>query len=248
MLNREKLSSLLPDTEVVVFDITDSTNTQANLLARSHGGNILVAANAQTNGKGRQGKSFYSPAQSGVYFSVVLRPNGELGDVVSITSAAAVAVSETIEEMTDLNPQIKWVNDIYIGGKKVCGILAQSIIESGKICGVVVGIGVNVSTSVFPDGLGTTAGSLNTDIDKNAFVARVAEKLFTFSRNTSDKTYLDYYRKKSCVIGRKIKFFISNTEHHGEAVGIDDNANLLVRENGEIVRLTGGEITLRLDE
>lgn len=248
MLNREKLSSLLPDTEVVVFDITDSTNTQANLLARSHGGNILVAANAQTNGKGRQGKSFYSPAQSGVYFSVVLRPNGELGDVVSITSAAAVAVSETIEEMTDLNPQIKWVNDIYVGGKKVCGILAQSVIEGGKICGIVVGIGVNVTTSVFPDGLGTTAGSLNTDIDKNAFVARVAEKLFTFSRNTSDKTYLDYYRKKSCVIGRKIKFFISNTEHHGEAVGIDDNANLLVRENGEIVRLTGGEITLRLDE
>lgn len=248
MLNREKLSSLLPNTEVVVFDITDSTNTQAALLARSHGGNILVAANAQTNGKGRQGKSFYSPAQSGIYFSVVLRPNGELSDVVSITSAAAVAVSETIEEMTDLNPQIKWVNDIYVDGKKVCGILAQSVIEGGKIRGIVVGIGVNVSTSVFPDELGKTAGSLNTDIDKNVFVARVAEKLFTFSRNTSDKTYLDYYRKKSCVIGRKIKFFISNTEHHGEAVGIDDNANLLVRENGKIVRLTGGEITLRLDE
>ena len=248
MLNREKLSSLLPDTEVTVFDITDSTNTQARLLARSHGGNILVAANAQTNGRGRQGKSFYSPAESGVYFSVVLHPDGELADIVSITSAAAVAVSEAIEEMTELNPQIKWVNDIYVGGKKVCGILAQSVVENGEICGIVVGIGVNISTSVFPDGLGATAGSLNTDIDKNVFVAKVAEKLFAFSRNTSDRTYLEYYRKKSCVIGRKIKFFISNTEHHGEAVGIDGNANLLVRENGEIVKLTGGEITLRLDE
>lgn len=248
MLNQEKLSALLPDTEVTVFNITDSTNTQAALLARSHGGNILVAANAQTNGKGRQGKSFYSPAESGVYFSVVLRPNGELADVVSITSAAAVAVSEAIEEMTELKPQIKWVNDIYIDGKKVCGILAQSIIENGKLCGIVVGIGVNISTTVFPDGLGETAGSLNTDIDKNIFVAKVSKKLFEFSRNTTDKAYLEYYRKKSCVIGRKIRFYISNTEHRGEAVGIDDNANLLVCENGKIIRLTGGEITLRLDE
>lgn len=245
MLNEKIISSMLPGAAVVAYRVTDSTNTRAIELAKSIDGNILVAAEEQTNGKGRQGKSFYSPAESGVYFSIVIHPQGTLNDVVFVTSAASVAVAKTIEEMTDIDPQIKWVNDIYVGGKKVCGILVQSIVKSGRVDGLCVGIGVNISTTDFPDEFSSRAGALGREIDRNIFVAKVAEKLIAFADNIDDRTYLDYYRKKSCVIGREIKYYKNNVEHFAKAVGIDDDAKLIVEENGETKKLSSGEITVR---
>lgn len=247
MLNKEKISSILPDTTVVTYSVTDSTNTRAIALSDTVVGNILVAAEGQTKGKGRQGKSFYSPAASGIYFSLIVHPEGDLSDVVAITSATAVAVAETIEEMTGLDPKIKWVNDIYVSGRKVCGILVQSIIKNGRINGLCIGIGVNISTAEFPDDIASRAGSLGVEIDREIFVARVAKKLIDFSKNVGDKFYLDYYRKKSCVIGKEIKFYENNVEHFAKAIGIDDNANLIVNESGEIKKLSSGEITVRLN-
>ncbi len=245
MLDKKVISSMLPGAAVVVYDITDSTNTRAIELAKSVKGNILVTAEGQTSGKGRQGKSFYSPAGSGVYFSIVIRPDGRLSDVVFVTSAVAVAVAKTIEEMTDLDPKIKWVNDIYVNGKKVCGILVQSIVVNGKVDGLCIGIGVNISTADFPDTVGSRAGSLGEEIDRNVFVAKVTKKMIAFSADIEDRTYLDYYRKKSCVIGREIKYYENNVEHFAKAIAIDDNANLIVSENGETKKLSSGEITVR---
>lgn len=238
---------MLPNTTVVTYDVTDSTNTRAIALAETVDGNILVAAEEQTGGKGRQGKSFYSPAASGIYFSLIIRPEGKLDDIVSVTSSAAVAVAKTIEEMTGLDPKIKWVNDIYLNGKKVCGILVQSIVKSGEIKGLCIGIGVNISTEKFPDDIGQRAGSLGVEIDRNIFVAKVSQRLISFSENVGDKAYLDYYRRKSCVIGKKIKFYENNVEHFAKAVGIDDNAWLIVDENGEKKALSSGEITIRFN-
>ncbi|HAX83034.1 MAG TPA: biotin--[acetyl-CoA-carboxylase] ligase [Ruminococcaceae bacterium] len=245
MLDKKVISSMLPGTAIVVYDITDSTNTRAIELAKSVKGNILVAAEGQTSGKGRQGKSFYSPAGSGVYFSIVIRPDGRLSDVVFVTSAVAVAVAKTIEEMTDLDPKIKWVNDIYVNDKKVCGILVQSIVANGKVDGLCIGIGVNISTADFPDTVGSRAGSLGEEIDRNVFVAKVTKKMIAFSADIEDRTYLDYYRKKSCVIGREIKYYENNVEHFAKVIAIDDNANLIVSENGETKKLSSGEITVR---
>lgn len=245
MLNQETISSMLPNATVVTYDVTDSTNTRAIKLAETVEGNILVAAEEQTNGKGRQGKSFYSPAKSGVYFSIIIRPKGNLNDVVYVTSAVAVAVAKTIEEMTDLDPKIKWVNDIYVSGKKVCGILVQSIVKNGKVDGLCIGIGVNISTTDFPDDIGTRAGSLGEEIDRNTFVAKVTEKMIAFADDIDDRTYLDYYRKKSCVIGKEIKYYENNIEHFAKAIEIDDNANLIVSENGKTKNLSSGEITVR---
>ena len=148
--------------------------------------------------------------------------------------------------MTGLEPKIKWVNDIYIDGKKVCGILVQSVIQGGKVRGVCIGIGVNISTEDFPEELCGRAGSLGKEIDRNIFVARVCEKLIQFGANISDRSYLDYYRKNSCVIGKDIKYYENNIEHFARAIGIDDNANLIVNEDGEIKNLSSGEITVRL--
>lgn len=247
MLNKEKISELLPNTTVVTYETTDSTNTRAIELAKTVCGNILVVSEEQTNGKGRQGKKFYSPAKSGIYFSVVIHPEGRLTDVVSVTSATSVAVAKTIEEMTDLSPEIKWVNDIYIKHKKICGILVQSIVRNGTIDGLCIGIGVNISTTEFPEEFRSRAGSLGEEIDRDLFVAKVTQKLIAFSENVSDKSYLEYYKKKSCVIGKKIKYFENNIEHFADAIGIDDNANLIVNENGKIKKLSSGEITVRFN-
>ena len=245
MLSKDIISSMLPDTLVEVYKVTDSTNTRAIKLSEGTEKTVLAVSEEQTQGRGRQGKSFYSPAGSGVYFSLVIRPDGELNDVVFVTSAAAVAVAKTIEEMTELEPKIKWVNDIYIDGKKVCGILVQSVIQSGKVKGVCIGIGVNISTEKFPEELIGRAGSIGQEIDRNIFVAKVCEKLIRFGENIFDRSYLDYYRKNSCVIGKDIKYYENNTEHFARAIGIDDNANLVVSENGEIKNLSSGEITVR---
>lgn len=246
MLSKDIISSMLPDTLVEVYKVTDSTNTRAIKLSEETEKTVLSVSEEQTQGRGRQGKSFYSPAGSGVYFSLVIRPDGELNDVVYVTSAAAFAVAKTIEEMTELEPKIKWVNDIYIDGKKVCGILVQSVIQGGKVKGVCIGIGVNISTEDFPEELCGRAGSLGKEIDRNIFVAKVCEKLIRFGEKISDRSYLDYYRKNSCVIGKDIKYYENNTEHFARAIGIDDNANLVVSENGEIKNLSSGEITVRL--
>ncbi len=245
MLDEKIISSMLPDSTVVTYSVIDSTNTRAIELAETVDGSILVAAEEQTKGKGRQGKSFYSPAESGVYFSIVIRPEGELNDVVFVTSAAAVAVAKTIEEMTELDPKIKWVNDIYVNEKKVCGILVQSIVKNGKVNGLCIGIGVNISTTEFPDELGARAGSLGREIDRNIFVAKVTKRMLAFASNIEDKSYLDYYKKKSCVIGREIKYYENNVEHSAKAIGIDDNANLIVSENGQTKNLSSGEISVR---
>lgn len=245
MLSKDIISSMLPDTLVEVYKVTDSTNTRAIKLSEGTEKTVLAVSEEQTQGRGRQGKSFYSPAEGGVYFSLVIHPDGELNDVVFVTSAAAVAVAKTIEEMTELEPKIKWVNDIYIDGKKVCGILVQSVIQSGKVKGVCIGIGVNISTEKFPEELIGRAGSIGQEIDRNIFVAKVCEKLIRFGENISDRSYLDYYRKNSCVIGKNIKYYENNTEHFARAIGIDDNANLVVKENGKIKNLSSGEITVR---
>lgn len=247
MLNKEILSQLLPEVNVSVYDVTDSTNIRATELSQTVLGNILVACEEQTQGQGRQGKSFYSPAESGVYFSAVIRTKHQLGNVVCVTSAAAVAVAKVIEELTDLDPKIKWVNDIYIDEKKVCGIIVRSLIKNGRLDGLLFGIGVNVSTQNFPDEISSRAGSLGREIDRNIFIAKVIKKLIDFSKNPENKAYLDYYKKKSCVIGRKIKFYENNIEHFAKAIDIDENANLIVSENGEIKKLSSGEITLRLN-
>lgn len=245
MLDKKILSALLKDIDVRIFDTVSSTNTLAVELSKGQTQDMLVAAATQTDGRGRQGKSFFSP-DGGVYFSLVTHPKCELSDAVSVTSAAAVFVAKAIEELTELSPKIKWVNDIYIGDKKVCGILCQSVFEGGKLDRVVIGIGINVKPQNFPEEISFVAGSLDADIDANILMAKIAEKVFDFCKNPHDKSYLEYYKKISCVIGEKIIFYENGIEHFGKALGIDDNAALIVEENGTTKKLTGGEITVRV--
>lgn len=152
LISAESIKSKL-DTDIDVFysPTVDSTNNQCKrLLADGKKGIFLVTADEQSAGRGRQGKSFYSPPMTGIYFSLVIRPETTLKNAVTATTAASVAVCKAIETLTDVKPKIKWVNDVYIGDKKICGILTEAVtnFEEGIVDSVIIGIGINISTKI----------------------------------------------------------------------------------------------------
>jgi len=253
----DTLRSALPDhlrhLAVFCYDEIDSTNTEAKrMLMRGFSEDAVIVANKQTAGRGRLGRSFYSPAQTGIYVSYILHPNGTLEHLVSLTTAAAVAVDRAIRKLTDQKPEIKWVNDLYLDGKKICGILAETVTrqESQDGIGIVIGIGLNLSTEVFPAELSGIAGSLQAPhIKKSRMIAAITEELFRLAEHPENQSYMEDYRAHSMVLGRHIVFAERETRTEALVTGIDDDGGLIVRlDDGTERVLFTGEISLRLSE
>ena len=249
LLSEQKIRAYLKtDMPVYYYPVIDSTNTQAKrLLAEDEAAcPALLVANEQSAGRGRQGKSFYSPADSGAYFSLVLKPEVSLQNAVSATTAAAVAVCRALERLTDAAPQIKWVNDVYLGSSKICGILTEAVtdFESGTVSAVIIGIGVNVSTLKFPDDI-PNAGSLGKKIKRAELIAAVTDELIKIAFCSSTE-YIDYYRAHSMLIGRKICFIENGRATAATALEIDGRGGLVVKtENGKTKTLRSGEISVK---
>lgn len=248
LISAEEIKSKLKyDIDVVYYPTIDSTNNQCKrFLADGRQGVFLVTADEQTAGRGRQGKSFYSPAMTGVYFSLVIRPETSLQNAVTATTAASVAVCKAIETLTPLKPKIKWVNDVYLNGKKVCGILTEAItnFEEAIVESVVIGIGINISTIDFPDEAGN-AGSLDFKISRSALIAEIVNNLMQIALGDY-KTFIDYYRSHSLVIGKRINFIENGRITQATAVAIDETGGLEVELDGGDKRvLRSGEISIR---
>ena len=235
---------------VYYYDCLDSTNNEAKrLIAGAKELPLLVVAETQTAGKGRLGRSFYSPAGSGVYLSLAFDGNAQ---PLRATTAAAVAVVRAITELTALPVQIKWVNDIYLYDKKICGILAEAVTDTatGRIAQVVVGIGINVTTQAFPEELSDRAGALDMpNLSRPALIAGVAEHLLSILNEKTPHAYMDEYRAHSMVIGKRVRYCQNNGEvFHATALGVDDEGGLMVEHDDGVRQvLRTGEITLRLD-
>lgn len=248
IVSAQDVKSLLKyDLDVSYFESIDSTNTYCKrLLADGKGGEFLVIANNQTAGRGRQGKGFYSPSETGIYFSLVIRPDTSLQNAVTATTAASVAVCKAIEKLTDLKPKIKWVNDVYLNGKKVCGILTEATtdFESGIVDSVIIGIGINISTTKFPGDV-EGAGCLDVDINRSALIAETVNELMNIAGGDY-ASFIEYYRSHSMVIGEKIKFIQNGKTTFATALAIDERGGLEVGlESGEKTVLRSGEITVR---
>ncbi len=244
----EKLQSARSMPALYVFDEIDSTNNEAKrMVADGFCGTALIAADRQSAGRGRMGRSFYSPASTGAYFSILYTPATPLFDAVRITGAAAVATMRAIRALTGQQTGIKWVNDLYLGGKKVCGILAEAV-SLDREAHVIVGIGVNLCTEDFPEELAAIAGDLGAHaLSPEDLIARIFCELERYLQSPDDGTWLEDYRTYSCVIGRDITWVQEGQTHAGHAVGIDDDGALLVRcDDGTEHRLWTGEITVRL--
>ena len=240
--------------ELTVLDEVNSTNIAAKELASAgapHG--TAVAADMQTMGRGRLGRTFVSPAGTGLYLSVILRPEIELEATAMMTTAASVAVAEAVEKLTGSAPQIKWVNDVYLNGKKICGILTEASLglEMKSLDYAVIGIGVNVRSvrGKFDSELIKTASSIEDEtgliIDRNALCAAILDRLEFYTDSLRERSFLEGYRRRELLTGNDITAMVGNQPITGKALGIDDNGNLIVElPNGSVKHLGSGEANL----
>lgn len=246
---------LKTDCKVIVLDDIDSTNNYLKKLAEDgEKESTVVIAKHQSGGKGRMGRSFFSP-KSGLYMSILLRPNFSAEKSLFITTATAVAVSEAIDSLSDKKSSIKWVNDVFIDTKKVCGILTEASIdfETGGLSYAVVGLGVNLyhPADGFPDDIKNIAGTVfNKEIngdEKAKFVAEIINGFFAIYNNFENNDFMKKYKSKSFVLGKKINVIKGDKKTPATAIDIDDEARLLVEyENGERENLFSGEVSIKL--
>ena len=244
---RTALPERLQDMDIHVLEETGSTNNECKrLIAGGISGYTLVVADRQTAGKGRLGRSFFSPEGS-IYMSLAFRTDAEIADAVKLTTAASVAVVKAVEALTPSRPQIKWVNDVYLDGKKICGILTEGVtdIESGRVRHIVIGIGLNCGTEPFPPELRDVAASIDRGgVSRSRFVAAIAAELIACIEGAD---FMDYYRSHSCVLGKKINCIRNGVATPATALAIDDCGALIVRmEDGSEQRLNTGEISVRM--
>lgn len=251
VLTAEAIRSALDyDGEVTVYDEIGSTLAAAGVAAAGGAadGTIIVAAR-QTAGRGRRGRSFFAP-DGGAYFTVILRPKISAADSVYLTTAAAVATAEAIEELTGRRTGIKWLNDITIDGKKCVGILCEATFgtESGELESVSVGIGINVGEEHFPPELADIACSVG-NVRRSALIAAVANKLVAISRRLPECDHLERYRSRCFVIGRDITVHTKEGSYPAVAIGLNERAGLIVRdEAGEEHTLSSDEVSVRIKE
>ena len=238
-----------------ILETVDSTNDEAKkIAARQKAEGCVILAECQTRGKGRQGRSFYSPRGTGIYMSLILDPSREQSRPALITTAAAVAVSEAIEEVTGKRTGIKWVNDVFADGKKVCGILTEGAFDgqSERLKYAVLGIGINVCPpeTGFPDELSDIAnyvcdtGDMQT---RNRLIGKILENFWGYYKNLPEKAFYQAYKERSILMGKTVKLLTEKGEGQGTVLDIDPEFALIVRdEQGRIRRLSSGEVRVKL--
>lgn len=239
--------------EVEVHDHLDSTNNRVKQLANqgaSHG--YLVCADSQSVGRGRFGRAFFSPEHSGVYITYLLRPTVSPERAAMITSLAAVAVARAIESLCDVKIGIKWVNDLYINGKKACGILCEAGMdfESGALNYVALGIGVNVCGMEFPEELREIATSIENEcgqpISRSRLIAEISNQLEELYPQLVDGAFMAECRRRSIVIGRDVTVLRGEERYSAHVIDIDNMGRLVIKTETGVQRLGAGEISLRL--
>lgn len=245
---------LEPKLNITIFDELDSTNNYLKKLgSQGEKENQLVIAESQTDGRGRMGKSFYSPNGTGIYFSLLLHPEYAIEKSLFLTVMAAVSVAETVMKYNKNDVKIKWVNDIYIDGKKVCGILTEGAVNSSKkLDYAVVGIGINVIApeNGFPQDIKDIATAIfpgNTEAYiKERIVADVINRFFSMY-NGDDKNFVKRYKEYSYLTGKEINIISGENTRPATVIDITDDCHLLVKnEYGETEAISSGDVSVRL--
>ena len=245
----------VPINNIEVYKTVTSTNDLAKQYAldlKPEG--TVIVAREQTAGRGRKGRSFYSPMSTGVYISVLLRPELTAEKTLYITTAAAVAVAKAIEKISGKEAKIKWVNDIFVDGKKVCGILTEGAIdfETGKMQYAVLGIGVNIKKpeNDFPSEIQNIAGSVFDTTDKEVssiIVAEILNNFMNYYKNLASKPFYEEYKKRMFLIGKHLTVYSGKDSYPAVAIDLDKELSLIVKyENGKIKKLNTSEVIKKI--
>lgn len=265
LISEEGIRLFLPEKyqgiDLRTFESIDSTNLEAKRIALEGAGHgTAVISNEQTSGRGRLGRSFFSPADTGLYLSILLKPNtADYIHPLLITSAAAVAVCRAISKVAGIEAGIKWVNDIYVDGRKICGILTEGIsnFETGTIEYIVIGIGINcrIPDSGFPEDIKEIASALSFStvgegLQRNMLAAEIVSKVLELHSSPMPESFMREYRERSIVLGKQVRLlknYNSDAFEIVKAIDIDELAGLIVEHSdGTIEAIRTGDVSLRL--
>ena len=254
MLRTEKIIEELKNLgveppKIVYYALTDSTNTRAKEYAKENVNSketVVFIANRQSAGRGRRGRSFVSEGGAGIYMSILTYPDEKGADATSVTAKTAVCMARAVESLCDCKIEIKWVNDLYLGGKKLAGILTEGEMnKNGKIAFQVVGMGINIYKSAISDEISAIATSLEDQCasppDRSALAARMIKE-FLFSPTDC----YEEYKARSFVIGKEVSVIKLTESYKARVVDIDKDFSLIINRDGETERLFTGEISLKI--
>jgi len=257
IISKDGIKKYLKATDVFdihIFDSVSSTNAILKEDASSaKEGSVIIALN-QTSGRGRFQRKFYSPNDCGIYMSILLKPKMPAENAVLITAAAACAVAEVAEDLSGRKADIKWVNDVLIENKKICGILTEGSIDinSGNLNWAILGIGINAykPKEGYPEEIKDIAGAVlkeEKEDFKNRLIAKVLDNFWDYYLSLEDKTFLESYKKRSFFLGKEINVIKNEISLPAKALELDDDCRLLVEyKTGEREYLSSGEISIKL--
>lgn len=237
---------------ILRFDSINSTNTEAiNQAKRGADEGLCVVARRQTAGRGRHGRTWISEKDAGLYFSIVLRPVIENKFLPLITLMTAVAVTDTLKNIYELKPDIKWANDVHINGKKVCGILAE-MIETSKGMVIIVGIGINLKSTNFPAEIAGIVTSIEAETNHNPDSEKLLNSLTQFlnyfydclqGKNGSKIILEEWTKRSSYAFGKSVRVKLENETILGITEGLEENGALRVRAaNGDLKIVQAGDV------
>ncbi len=253
ILSADGISNFLSfNPEITVLESVGSTNAELKIQAE-HGANewTVIAARRQTDGRGRLGRSFYSPENTGLYMSILLRPDSANSQPGLLTAAAAVAVAEAIDKVYRKKSRIKWVNDIYIDDRKVCGILTEASfdLESGGVRYAIVGIGVNVTqpNGGFPPEISGIAGAISeTGGKNNRLAAEILNNFHEYTEDLRSRKFYGGYRDRLFILGKNVTVIRGDMQKNAAVLDIDRDFKLLVDYGDKKEWISSGEVSLKL--
>ncbi len=227
----------------IMFNRIGSTNDYAKQNKDKFKGDFVVIANEQTSGRGRKGKSFYSPKNKGLYFSVCIKKQIPKDMLNFVTTYTVVKVLNAIEKLFDVKLCIKWVNDIYLNGKKLCGILTEMVSEKENV--IVIGIGINFKKANFPESIKNIATSLGNETKLRASKTKLISQVLNELSDFSMSDFKEEYKERSFIKGKKIIVLGAGNEYQAEVLDIDDNLALVIKKDDEIITLNSGDVSIR---
>jgi len=242
---------------IKLFDEVGSTNTLLKDMARrGAAAGTVLAADRQTGGRGRLGRTFLSPSGVGVYLSALIRPDCVPGELMHLTCAAAVAMCDAVEEAFGFRPGIKWTNDLVVGNRKLGGILTELVLDPGtsRVSAAIIGIGINCGQTAgdFDESIRDMATSarlvLGREADRNRLIAAMVRALEQMDRELlrSPAAMLERYKRDCITLGKPVSILRGDQVRHAEALDIDAEGGLIVRyDSGEISAVTSGEVSVR---
>lgn len=253
-LTQEGIRRHLPDNllkmPITVYDVTDSTNERAKEFAScSNFGDCAFIANCQTAGRGRLDRRFFSPSGVGLYISILTKRLKNVKSGLRVTAIAAVAVCRTVKKLTGDEPKIKWVNDVYLSGRKLCGILtAGALSEDGEMKYTVSGIGVNLHSFDMPSEIREIATTLEDEtgvrVDREQFAAALLSEFFSLI-DSVPAAVIEEYRRLSLLMGKEVTVIDKDESYRALVTGIDDDCALLVERDRKKITLSTGEVSIR---